>query len=115
MTTNNSIDMWSVEGLWDAGMPEPFPIGVPVVVPSVVAQWALRTFPFAGSAGLANARGSVGSISYRAATMRKRLFDGGEPIRVSALLWDLLEMLLRWLELLLIRRLPGGRLRGMLR
>ena len=52
MTTNNRIDVWSVEGMWDAGMPEPFPLGGPVIVPSVVAQWAMRTFPLAGNAGL---------------------------------------------------------------
>ena len=48
MTTNNKMSMWCVAGLWDAGWPEPFGVGIPVVVPSSVAQWALRTFPLVG-------------------------------------------------------------------
>jgi hypothetical protein len=35
-------------GPFAAGWPVPFPVGLPVLVPSVVAQWALRTFPLRG-------------------------------------------------------------------
>ena len=48
MTTDYRTNVWSGEGLWDAGWPEPFPVGVPVVVPCAVALWALRTFPVVG-------------------------------------------------------------------
>ena len=48
MTTDYRTNVWSGEGLWDAGWPEPFPVGVPVVVPCAVALWALRTFPLVG-------------------------------------------------------------------
>jgi hypothetical protein len=48
MTTDDKMTGWLVAGCRAAGWPVPFPVGLPVVVPSCVAQWALRTFALRG-------------------------------------------------------------------
>jgi hypothetical protein len=44
---------WNKEHMWQESWQEEFPAGVPVAMPSGVAQWMLRTFPLAGNLGFA--------------------------------------------------------------